>query len=106
MTTTAQDRAESMSPTNMWNDWTNGYVNEIAANFRRLAGIPGFVQRTQNIKKGASESEVAQRQLNLISGSARQEASDGKVVVSVWRALALDCGDVGREWLQRLPRDS
>jgi polyhydroxyalkanoate synthase subunit PhaC len=58
MTTTAQDRAEFPSPSNMWNDWTNGFMNEIAANFRRMAGIPGFVQRTQNIKKGASESEV------------------------------------------------
>src|SRR3954464_16079958 len=51
-------QAQMNATANPWGDWTNGFMNEAAATFRRLAGIPAFIQRTQNIKKGASPSEV------------------------------------------------
>ena len=43
---------------NLWTEWTSRLIDESAANFRRFSRLPRLLQRAQDVRKGASESEV------------------------------------------------
>ena len=42
----------------VWKDWSMRTIDESLANFRRLSRLPFLWDRAQNVRKGASESEV------------------------------------------------
>jgi len=55
---TTSGSASSENGTADWTDWTSRTLEESVANFRRFSRLPLLWERAQNVRKGASESEV------------------------------------------------
>src|SRR5438067_13587478 len=49
-------------PENLWLDWTQRWVDESIRNFNRASRLPFLYQKSQDVKKGCTPSEVVYEQ--------------------------------------------